>query len=218
MAFTSSSSWRWQMEMDHEDMTHELFWRQILRWLVSSSPDPVMANAEKDSYLPDEPVRLFADISDDSFARMNNADVVGRVIDPDGNIQAVTFEWTGLQDGTYQAKMAGTIPGIYTVDVDASYADKQIGSYQSTFQVRDRPIEFYDAAVDSRFLKAIASQSGGRYYPLADIGDLPDDAVYVEGESSIIEQRELWDVPLLFMLLCMTLAGEWFWRKKKGLA
>jgi hypothetical protein len=42
--------------------------------------------------------------------------------------------------------------------------------------------------------------------------------VYVEGESSIIEQRELWDVPLLFMLLCMTLAGEWFWRKKKGLA
>ncbi len=218
MAFTTSSSWRWQMEMDHEDMTHELFWRQILRWLVSSSPDPVMANAEKDSYLPDEPVRLFADISDDSFDRMNNADVVGRVIDPDGNIQSVTFEWTGLQDGTYQAKLAGSITGIYTVEVDASYADKQIGSYTSTFQVRDRPVEFYDAALDVRFLKAIADQSGGRYYPLADLGDLPDDAVYVEGESSIIEQRELWDVPLLFMLLCMTLAGEWFWRKKKGLA
>ena len=41
---------------------------------------------------------------------------------------------------------------------------------------------------------------------------------YVEGETSFIEQKELWDVPFLFMLLCMTLGGEWFWRKRKGLA
>jgi len=33
-----------------------------------------------------------------------------------------------------------------------------------------------------------------------------------------IEQKELWDVPFLFMLLSATLAAEWFWRKRKGLA
>ena len=218
MVFTTSSSWRWQMEMDHEDMTHELFWRQILRWLVSSSPDPVMASAERDSYVLGEGVRLFADISDDSFERMNTADVVGRVIDPDGNTQAVSFEWTGLQDGTYQAELSGSVPGIYTLEVEASYGDRRIGSYESTFQVRDRPVEFYDAALDSRFLRSLAEQSNGRYYPLSSVGDLPDDAVYIEGESSIIEQRELWDVPVLFMLLSLTLAAEWFWRKKRGLA
>ena len=218
MAFMTSSSWRWQMEMNHEDMTHELFWRQILRWLVSSSPDPVMANAEKDSYIPGESVRLFVDISDSSFAPMNNADVAGRVIDPDGNIQTVKFEWTGLQEGTYQAEMTGSVPGIYTLEVDASYADSAIGSYESTFQVRDRPVEYYDAALDTRFLQSVADQSGGRYYPLSEVGSLPDDAVYVDGESSIIEQRELWDVPLLFLLLTLTLGGEWFWRKMRGFA
>ena len=64
----------------------------------------------------------------------------------------------------------------------------------------------------------MADQSGGRYYPLSEVGSLPDDAVYVDGESSIIEQRELWDVPLLFLLLTMTLGGEWFWRKMRGFA
>ncbi len=218
MAFTSSSSWRWQMEMDHEDMTHEMFWRQILRWLVNDSPDPVMAISERDSYVPGESVRLFADISDASFERMNNADVVGRVIDPDGNSQPLRFEWTGLQDGTYQATMSGSAPGIYTMEVDASFAGEDIGSYESTFQVRDRPVEFYDAALDSRFLQSVAEDSGGRYYPLSALGNLPDDAVYIDGESSIIEQRELWDVPILFLLLTILLGGEWFWRKQKGLA
>ena len=196
----------------------KMFWRQILRWLVTDSPDPVMANSERDSYVPGESVRLFADISDASFERMNNADVVGRVIDPEGNSQPVRFEWTGLQDGTYQALMSGSTPGIYTVEVDASFAGENIGSYESTFQVRDRPVEFYDAALDSRFLQSVAEDSGGRYYPLSALGNLPNDAVYIDGESSIIEQRELWDVPALFLLLTALLGGEWFWRKQKGLA
>jgi hypothetical protein len=206
------------MEMPSEDQTHELFWRQLLRWMVTGAPDPVEARSENDSYVPGETIRLFADISSSSFERMNNADVSGRVIDPDGNTQSVRFEWTGLQDGTYQATMTGTVPGIYTLEVDADYADDSIGTAESTFQVRDRPVEFYNAALDRRFLQSVADQSGGRYYPLSDLASLPEDAQYVEGESSIIEQRELWDVPLLFLLMAMTLGGEWFWRKAKGLA
>ena len=218
MAFTTSSSWRWQMGLDSEDLTHETFWRQMLRWLVSAAPDPVMARAEKDSYVPGESVRLFADVSDTAFERMNNADVSGRVIDPDGNTQVVRFEWTGLEDGTYQAIVSGSVPGIYELEVDAMYGDESIGTDLNTFQVRDRPVEFYNAALDRRFLESVADQSGGRYYPLAEMGDIPDDAVYVDGESAVIEQRELWDVPLLFMLLTLTLGGEWFWRKQKGFA
>ena len=38
MALTSGSTWRWQMEMDHQDQTYELFWKQVLRWLVNTRP------------------------------------------------------------------------------------------------------------------------------------------------------------------------------------
>ena len=54
MVFTTGSSWHWQMEMDHEDQTSELFWKQMLRWLVSASPAPVMITTDKDTYLPGE--------------------------------------------------------------------------------------------------------------------------------------------------------------------
>jgi len=218
MAFTSGSSWRWQMEMDHEDMTYELFWKQILRWLVNTSPDPVMITSDKDTYLPGESVRLSSEISNKSFERMNNAKVIAKVTNPAGITESVAMDWNGAQEGTYQSELNVTEPGIYHVDVEAAQGSENLGTNRTAFQVQDRPVEYYDALLNTRLLQSVAAATGGRYYPLSRIGDVPDDAVYVEGETSFVEQKELWDVPFLFMLLCMTLAGEWFWRKKRGLA
>ena len=218
MAFASGSSWRWQMEMDHEDMTYELFWKQILRWLVNTSPDSVMISSDKDTYLPGETVRLDAEVSNKTFDRMNNAKVVVKVTNPDGVTESLPLDWNGSQEGVYQTELNASEPGIYQVEVNAAQGSENLGKNRTAFQVQDRPVEYYDALLDTRFLQSVASATGGRYYPLSKIGDVPEDAVYVTGETSFVEQKELWDVPFLFMLLCLTLAGEWFWRKKKGLA
>jgi hypothetical protein len=218
MAFTTGSSWQWQMGMDHSDMTFELFWKQILRWLVNSSPEPVMISTDKDTYLPGETVNLVAEVSDKGFARLNNARVVARMTDAAGNMEMIPLEWSGAQEGVYKARVNGGAEGVYELSVEAAQDGTTIGTYRTAFQVHDRPVEFSNAAVDTRRLEAIASQTGGKYYPLSRLGDVPDDAVYVEGESSFVEQKELWDLPILFFLLCTSLGAEWFWRKKKGLA
>ena len=75
------------MEMPHsKDQTFALFWKQILRWLVASSPDPVMLSTDKDTYLPGEAaVSLKADVADKAFNRIEyNAKVAGKIIDPRG--------------------------------------------------------------------------------------------------------------------------------------
>lgn len=218
MAFTSGSSWRWQMEMDHEDMTYELFWKQVLRWLVNTSPDPVMISSDKDTYLPGEAIRLYAEVSNKTFDRMNNAKVIAKVTNPDGVTESLALDWNGAQEGVYQTELNASEPGIYRVEIDAAQGSENLGTNRTAFQVQDRPVEYYNARLDTRFLQSVASATGGRYYPLSKIGDVPDDAVYVAGETSFVEQKELWDVPFLFMLLCVTLAAEWFWRKRKGLA
>ena len=218
MALTSGSTWRWRMEMDHNDQTHELFWKQILRWLVSTSPDPVMINPDKDTYLPGEAVRLTAEISNKKFERMNNAKVVAKVTNPDGVTETIPLDWTASGEGAYQADFNVTTAGIYQLDVQATQGSENLGTNRAAFQVQDRPVEYYNASLDARLLQSIASSTGGRYYPLSRLGNVPDDAQYVEGETSFIEQKELWDVPFLFMLLCITMGGEWFWRKRKGLA
>lgn len=218
MAFTSGTSWHWQMELDSKDQTHELFWKQVLRWLVNASPDPVMVTSDKDTYLPGENVNLTADVADKTFKRTNNARAVVKVTDPTGAVQTLPMDWSGSEEGTYRARVHAGPEGVYQVQVDAAQGDQALGTFKSAFQVKNRPVEYYNASLDSNGLKAIAGQTGGRYYPLSKIGDVPDDAIYVEGESSFIEQKELWDVPLLFMLLCMSLGGEWLLRKKKSLA
>lgn len=218
MAFTSGSSWRWQMEMDHEDKSYETFWKQLLRWLVNTSPDPVMINSDKDTYLPGESVRLDAEVTNKAFERMNNAKVIAKVTTPEGGTESIPLDWNGSEDGVFQTELNAKTPGLYQVDVEATQGSENLGTNHTAFQVEDRPVEYYNASLDVRRLQSIASSTGGHYYPLSRIGDVPDDAVYVEGETSFIEEKELWDVPFLFMLLCASLAAEWFWRKKRSLA
>jgi hypothetical protein len=177
-----------------------------------------MINSDKDTYLPGDSVRLSADISNKNFERMNNAKVVAKVTTPDGLTESIPLDWNGSAEGTYQAELNATAPGVYQVEVEAAQGSENLGTNHTSFQVQDRPVEFYNPAVDTHLLQSVASSTGGKYYPLSKLGDVPDDAQYVEGASSFIEQKELWDVPFLFMLLCMTLGGEWFWRKRKGLA
>jgi hypothetical protein len=186
--------------------------------MVTSSPDPVMVATDKDTYLPGEAVNLTAEVSDKAFNRMNNAKVIGKITDPAGNSESVAFDWTGSEEGAYQSQLTAGNPGIYELQIEATQGTEALGSYRTAFQVKDRPVEFYNAALDQQMLENLASQTGGRYYPLSKIGDVPEDAQYVEGTSSFVEQKELWDVPALFILLCLTLSGEWFWRKKKSLA
>jgi uncharacterized membrane protein len=218
MAFTTSNSWAWQMQMDSKDQTHELFWRQIMRWLVNGSPDPVTVTTDKDTYLPGEVVNIDAEVSDKSFNRMNGSRVTVKLTDPSGKAETMALDWSGEQDGSYHGQIVAGAEGVYQLQVDANQGDQNLGSYKTAFQTHDRPVEYYNAALDAGALRSIASQTDGHYYPLAKLGDVPDDAIYTDGESSFIEQRELWDVPFLFMLLCASFGTEWLWRKKKGLA
>ena len=175
MALTSGSAWHWQMEMDHEDQTYELFWKQVLRWLVNTSPDPVMINSDKDTYLPAEPVRIYAEISNKKFERMNNAKVIAKVTNPDGITETIPLDWNGSQDGTYQTELNAGGPGIYRVEVEAAQGNENLGTNRAAFQVQDRPVEFYNAALDTRLLQGIASSTDGHYYPLVRIVDVPDE-------------------------------------------
>ena len=63
--FTLQDSWLWQMHaaITVEDLTHETFWRQLLRWLVDGVPDPVEPRRSTDRVEPGEADRRCAPTS-----------------------------------------------------------------------------------------------------------------------------------------------------------
>jgi hypothetical protein len=64
----------------------------------------------------------------------------------------------------------------------------------------------------------VASETGGRYYPLASASKLADDVVFTEAGVTVRDSRDLWDMPVVFLVLALLLGAEWVYRRRRGLA
>jgi len=55
----TGGTWRWQMSQPLEDQTHEEFWQQLLRWLVTDTPGHVTASVPSQMLFDDGRVAVF---------------------------------------------------------------------------------------------------------------------------------------------------------------
>ncbi len=217
VAMTSASTWRWKMGLDHTDNFHELFWKQMLRWLVSDVPDPVAVSAEKHSYSLDDTVVIHAEAADSSFIPVNNAQITARIKAPSGEITSAPLIWDVDKDGSYSGTFKPQEEGIYEVSAEALQGDKPLGTGTTNFRIAESAEEFHNAALNTALLKRLAEETGGRYYSPAASRTLAEDISYIDKGSSRIEEKDLWDMPLFFILLAGLVCTEWTLRKRKGL-
>jgi hypothetical protein len=47
---------------------------------------------------------------------------------------------------------------------------------------------------------------------------LANDLVYSEGGNTVVQRLDLWDMPIVFVVLLALVAGEWAYRRARGLA
>lgn len=222
LVFLSGSSWRWQMLKDHEDQSHETFWRQVLRWLVSSAKDPVSVEVAREVYAQNEPVRIRAEVSDDTFNRINQARVAARVFTPSGKVETVPLRWYAREDGVYTQEWVPQEDGLHRIEVSASSsgdgeAEKHFGEAETHFLTLTGQAEYFDAIQKKDFLQNLAQEAGGRYYDLSTVSRLPEEVVYTESHSSMTEILDLWNMPINFLLLIGLLGAEWILRRRWGL-
>lgn len=219
LAFTVHDSWIWQMHADIglEDLTHETLWRQLLRWLVSYVPDPVVVRVGRDRVAPGDVVSLVAEVRDETFLAVNSAEVSAEVRSPTGETSYLPMEWTVEKDGEYRASFTAGEEGRYEVDVVGRSADKELGSAKVFVDAGELATEYFDSEQRPALLRRIAEETGGRNYTPASATHLAEDLSYAEGGSTVLEHQALWDMPVLFLLVVLFLAGEWTLRKARGL-
>ena len=220
LAFTIQDSWMWQMHADIplEDMTHENYWRRLLRWLVDGVPDPVEATMSSDEVEPNESLDVVADVSDPSFLGLNNGEVVATVTSPSGELIDLPMDWTAERDGEYRANITPYEEGLYEVRVEASREGELVGANLTYFRSAPSQSEYYDAAMRAPTLRRIAEDTGGRFYTADTVSTLPEDISLVGGGVTEVDERELWDMPILLLLLVGLVGGEWAFRRARGLA
>ena len=67
-------------------------------------------------------------------------------------------------------------------------------------------------------LERLAEETGGQFYTRETVARLPEDMSYTEGGTTVRERRDLWDMPIIFLLLIGVVGSEWGYRKLRGLA
>lgn len=223
MALLASDTWRWRMMLEFKDKSFETFWRNLLRYTVESAPRPVEASTERSFYGTGEQMSIRAAVADEKFINITDAAVSAHITSPSG--RSVDVPMKQSVEGGFEG-YAGTFrpeeDGLYRVEVTARRTGSKQGALlvpaQTSFIVGPLNREAREAAQNRELLKRIASETGGGYYTAAQTDKLIDDITHKEGAGSIRVPYDLWDMPINFLLIVGLAAGEWFIRKRKGLA
>jgi uncharacterized membrane protein len=219
LALTAADTWRWRMRMDAKNNSHETFWRQMLRYVVSGTPQQIEVSTAKDVYSMDDTVNIVADVRDRKFNAVGDAHATARVTKPSGATVDVPLKFTTLNNANiYTGEFKADELGQHRIELLGTSASLGQLNAQSNVLVSDLNREYYSAAQNSDLLKRIAAETGGKYYTPAQVKSLLDDLTYRQTPYSERVTKDLWDMPVNFVLLIGLLSAEWFLRKREGLA
>jgi uncharacterized membrane protein len=219
-ALAVQDSWLWQMHatIAPEDQSHETFWRQTLRWLAADVPAAVELTASIDRPAPGEAIALHALVRDSLYAPVNGATVVAEVTAPSGARSEVPLEWGVTRDGEYRGSFTASESGVHALRVLRRDGGRELASAPTYVEAAPSREEYFAAGLREELLRRLARETGGRYYTPETAGTLPEDLRYARGGVTVAERKELWDMPATFLLLGALLAGEWAFRRRRGLA
>ena len=220
VALTLQDTWQWQMHasISLEDQTHENYWRQMLRWLVNGAPGVVEARATTERGEPGEAVAVEATVVDKTYVELNDARVTAHVTQPNGAAIDVPLEWTGERDGLYRGTFVSREAGIYEVAVDSSRASAIVGSGIAFVRSGPSNAEFFDPTMHEGPLRRIADETGGRFYTPDTTTSLAEDVRYAGRGVTSVEERELWNMPIILVALMSLVCAEWGYRRAVGLS
>jgi uncharacterized membrane protein len=212
-------SWLWQMHasMPVEDMTHENYWRQLLRWLVDGVPEHVEMHTNAERVEAGDTVTLTAAVVDPTFVEINDARVVAHVTGPKGPMD-VPLQWTGEKSGEYRGTFVAPDEGLYSAQAEAVRGDKPLGTGSVHLRAGPGDAEYFDAAMQAARLRRIAEETGGRFYTPDTVSALPEDLRYSGRGITTVEERDLWNMPIVLVLIVGFMCAEWAYRRATGLA
>ena len=214
--FATGGDWRWQMLQPVQDMSHELFWRQLLRWLVSDTPTRVVTTTTRPVLYDDGRVHLRAEVRDTTYLPTSDALVQARIVGPDGGSQRVDLHPDSLEQGVYSADWDAPHAGSYVAEITATRGQQELGRNVITFRREDGVAENFHVEQNRDLLEKLSSQTGGRYYRPDQVSRLGEDISYSEAGITVRETKDLWDMPIVFFITLLLCCTEWLLRRKWG--
>ncbi len=214
--FATAGSWRWKMLQDHTDRTHAIFWQQLIRWLVTETPGQVVSSTARQVISDDSHVPLRVSVRDKTFQPVSGATVRAHIARPDGKFEDVELRPDPLEAGIYTADYSADQAGSYVAEFTARQDKTDFGSDTLNFRRQDGVAENFGASQNRDLLEKLSSDTGGNYYTPSRAKRLPSEIAVSEAGITAHDNLDIWDMPILFLLVILVRGGEWLLRRKWG--
>jgi len=224
VALATDSLWRGALTPRKvgESSAAEQLWRQLIQWLggiklaeQDEKAKTLVANTDRTYYEAGRPIVVQARVNRKALPG-GKASVeahfslegkeVGRIpLRPDEREVEHTGSFEPPRDGQYEIAVSLQSGGK---------AVEQVTLYVTAGQPYR---ELEETTLNEALLRAIASQTGGRYFTMADAGRVVEQ---IEREKTVREnriEREWLASPTVFGLFAVLLSAEWYLRRRKSL-
>jgi uncharacterized membrane protein len=212
----TGGTWRWQMSQPLEDQTHEEFWQQLLRWLVTDTPGRVVASVPSQMLQDDGRMQLSADVRDKNFLPASDAHVEAHILGPGGSAAQIEMTPDPNSPGTFHAQWTADQQGSYLTEVIATRDKDELGRDVLNFARMDGAAEHFHTEQNRGLLEKLSAETGGHYWTPQDVSRLPREISYSEAGITVRDTKELWNMPIVFLLLLLLPSAEWLLRRKWG--
>lgn len=213
----TGETWAWQMMADEEDISHERFWRQLARAMVTRVPDPVAWVSGGEDVVIDEERMFKFMVRDSLFVAREGLSVDVTVKTDNGAVIHLPVTESLEEPGVYTTTFATDIPGLHHIAVTGRDAQgHQVGQMETAVFSHPDLREYASARYQPQFLEAIAQKTGGAFFELGDLDELAAHIPWTDQSNAVVERFSLWHWPPFYGVLVVVMGVEWYVRRRRG--
>lgn len=220
VAIIAKDIWHWKLQTANKNLTlFDHFIINSIRWLnAPEDKKRVKVYTSKKFYSSGELIEFSAQVYDESFTPVNNAEVK---VEYENKDLKNTFTLNSLGNGLYEGSVNVNKNGDYSFKGEALLNNKILGSDKGNFNVGDVDIELTDPQMNFTFLNLLSEQTNGEYFSPDKINLLITQLNKLNStspkEKIVTSEIRLWSDEWLLIVVILLFSIEWFLRKRSGM-
>jgi len=216
------STWRWRHRAG--DRYHHRFWGQLARWAAHhrslAADQAVRFEPEESELNVGETALLQARFSRRILERYPQLTAIAEIsrVGNHTSLQTAQLKPAANRPLVYEASVPDLPGGEYLARLRVDGADLGDEEFTAPIYVSKSTIqELSDLSADEELLKQLAEITGGRLLRPHELEQLPELLSSTPRAQESAQEVEFGRHPLLLLLFCFCVTGEWIIRKRNGL-
>jgi hypothetical protein len=221
LSIAVSPFWHWAfypVGVGRDTGPYKDFFAAAIRWLtIGDESDRISFRPVKEVFESGEEVVFDGSAYDEGFRPIENCAGDLMIASETGDSAAARILPDPARKGEYRSEVGILAPGIYTFRAELFAEGIRLGRFEGKFAVDDIDRETAFADVDWTCLAQTADNSGGIFVSYSNLNPLLD---AIDVERIRIEENHdirLWNNLILLVIIIVSLALEWFIRKRRQL-